>query len=265
MKLKNLLYSSGTALLALGLNACSTLVSDNRAEAVASYISHPIQLDGKLDDPAWYKTPAYPLVHADEQFSRAIPEIRRFFRNGVVEPGKVRLLWNDKYLYVGLELTDKDIIAESPSEQASLYVRGDAVEVFLKPADQTWYWELYVSPRGQKTSYFYPGRGLLGLPSTNSPVPALKGMIATANFKGTLNNSWDKDKKWTAVIAIPLGELAMVGRKLDMKTPWLILVGRYNYGRYLAWCENSAFPRQPKLNYHAHADYARLKLVKGSN
>ena len=265
MKLRNLLYSSGAVLLALGLNACSTLVSDNRAEAVASYISHPIQLDGKLDDPAWYKTPAYPLVHADEQFSRAIPEIRKFFRKGVVEPGKVRLLWNDRYLYVGLDLTDTDLIAESPAEQTHLCARGDAVEVFLKPARQTWYWELYVTPKGQKTSYFYPGRGLRELPSVFSAKPALKGMIATANFKGTLNNSWDKDRKWTAVIAIPLAELAMAGEKLDMKTPWLILVGRCNYGRYLACMENSAFPSQPVLNYHAHADYARLKLVKGSD
>ena len=265
MKLKNLLYSSGAALLALGLNACSTLVTENRAEAVATYISHPIQLDGKLDDPAWYKTPAYPLVHADEQFSTFQPEIRDFFKNGVVESGKVRLLWNDRYLYVGVEFNDTDIVAEGTTDQTHLYSSGDTAEVFLKPAEQTWYWELYATPGGKKTSYFYPGRGLLGLPSGFSATPALKGMIVTAHFKGTLNNSWDKDKKWTAVFAIPLTELGMVGKKLDMKTPWLILVGRYNYGRYLPWRENSAFPRQPKLNYHAHADYARLKLVKGSN
>ena len=265
MNLKNLLKSAGAVLLALGLNACSTVGMHSRPEAVATYVSRSIPVNGKLDDPAWYKTPAYPLVHADEQFTRSLPEIRDFFKNGVVEPGKVRLLWNNKYLYVGVEFTDTDIVAEGTADQTHLYSSGDTVEVFLKPAEKTWYWELYATPHGKKTSYFYPGRGLLGLPSGFSATPALKGMSAAAHYKGTLNNSWDKDKKWTAVIAIPLDELGMAGEKLDQKTPWLILVARYNYGRYLAWCENTSFPRLSKFNNHAHGDYARLKLVKGSD
>lgn len=265
MERKNLLNAAGAILLALGLNACSSFSTDSRPEAVATYVSLPIRMDGKLEEPAWYKTPAYSLVHAEMQFKNSAPDVQKFFRNGVVEAGKVRLLWNDKYLYAGFEFTDLDIVAEGQTDQLQHYRLGDVAELFLKPENKSWYWELYVTPRGHKSAFFFPGRGLLGLPSGYPEKPVLKGMIAAASFKGSLNNSWDKDKKWTAEIAIPLSELAMAGEKLDQNTPWLIFFGRYNYGRYLATFETSSFPRQKTVNYHEQYHYARLRLVKGAN
>lgn len=265
MRRKNIMKAAGAVLLALGLNACSTLGTGSRPEVVATYISYPITLDGKLDNPAWHRTPAYTLVHAQEQYRNMPRDIREFYRNGVVESGKVRLLWNDKYLYVGFEFNDTDVVAEGKTDQLHHYRMGDVAELFLKPENKSWYWEMYAAPNGCKTAFFFPSRGLLGLPSGFPEKSALKGMIATASFKGTLNNSWDKDKKWSAVIAVPLAELAMVGEKLDQKTPWLIFFGRYNYGRYLIYCENSSYPGLLKLNYHDHNSYARLKLVKGAD
>ena len=264
MRRKNLLNAAGAVLMALGLNACFSFNSDSRPEAVATYVSLPVRVDGKLEEPAWHKTPAYTLVHAEEQFRRSAPDVQKFFRNGVVEAGKVRLLWDDKYLYAGFEFTDSDIVAEGLTDQLHHYRFGDVAELFLKPENKSWYWELYVTPSGRKTAFFFPGRGLLGLPSGFSEKIALNGMIAAASFKGTLNNSWDKDKKWTAEMAIPLSELAMAGEKLDPKVPWLIFFGRYNYGRYLMTVEHSSFPLQKTVNYHEHYYYARLKLVKGA-
>lgn len=262
MKQGKYLEIAGAVLLAFGLSACSSLDSDNRREMVASYTAHSIRLDGKLEDPAWQNTPAYAFVHAENQYRKSSPDIRKFFRNSVVEAGKVRLLWDEKYLYAGFELTDTDIVAEGLSDQQNHFRLGDTVEVFLKPENQSWYWELYVTPRSRKTAYFFLGRGLCGLPGGYPEKPVLKGLIAAASVKGTLNKSWDKDDKWTAEIAVPLSELTVRGEKLDQETAWLIFFGRYNYGRYLCICENSSFPLQRDINYHAHADYARLKLVK---
>ncbi len=248
--------------LTLGLTACSSFRSDNRHEIVASYVTYPIRMDGKLEESAWQKTPAYTFVHAESQYQKANPDIKEFFRNGVVEAGTVRLLWNEKYLYIGFEFIDTDVVAEGLTDQKRHFKLGDTAEVFLKPENQSWYWELYVTPRGHKTAYFFLGRGLCGLPGGYPENLALKGMITAASIQGTLNNSWDKDKKWTAEIAVPLSELTLQGEKLDQNTSWLIFFGRYNYGRYLCVCENSSFPPQRKINYHAHDDYARLKLVK---
>ncbi len=234
--------------------------SGNRPEVVASYTAKPVVLDGKLDEDAWMKTPAYSLLHAREQYASFHPEIRKKFRNGVIEPGKVRLLWDDKYLYIGFEFEDRDIVAEGNLDQKHQYLTGDVAEVFLKPLNKTWYWECYVTPNEYKTAFFFLGRGLLGLPSGFPEKPALSGMKVAAYCNGTLNNSWDKDKKWTAEMAIPREEVAKIGEKLNPETPWLVFFGRYNYGRYLPWKENSSFPQQEKTGYHIHEEYARLKM-----
>lgn len=257
-----LLMTAAAALLTLTQSACSMLCCNERPEVIATYTATPIKLDGTLNDPAWQKTPAYTLVHSRNQWKNAHPEIRKFFRNGVAEPGKVRVLWDDQYLYVGMEFTDSDIAAEGTEDQTPLFSKGDTAEVFLKPVNKTWYWEMYVTPKAQKTAYFFKGRGHHSLPSCFPEKPALSGMKAAAKADGTVNNPWDKDKKWTAVIAIPISEINMAGEKLSPEVPWLIFFGRYNYGRYLPRQENSAFPEQEYTNYHVYEEYARLKMVR---
>ena len=257
-----LLMTAAAALLTLTQSACSMLCCNERPEVIATYTATPIKLDGTLNDPAWQKTPAYTLVHSRNQWKNAHPEIRKFFRNGVAEPGKVRVLWDDKYLYVGIEYTDSDVVAEEMTDQAHHYLKGDVAEVFLKPVNKTWYWEMYVTPAGYKTAFYFNGRGNVGLPSSFADKVVFKDLKVAAKADGTLNNSWDKDKKWTAVMAIPISEINMAGEKLSPEVPWLIFFGRYNYSRYLPRQENSAFPEQEYTSYHVHEEYAKLKMVK---
>ena len=131
-----------------------------REEVVAIEAVNPIVLDGKLEEADWGKAPAYTLVHASRQYSDAAWDIREFFGKGVVEPGKVRVLWDDKYLYVGIEFTDRDLYAEVKEDQKHHYRTGDVAEVFLKPLNKRWYWELYVTPLGNKTAFFWFFDGL---------------------------------------------------------------------------------------------------------
>ena len=258
-----LIAAAAASLLAVIQTACSTLNSDSRPEVIATYTRTPIQLDGKLHEAAWHKTPAYELVPSDEQYNKTPPEVQAFYRGkGTVEPGKVRVLWDDKYLYVGIEFNDSDLVAEGTEDQLHHYQMGDLAEVFLKPLNQTWYWELYVTPAGYKTSFFFPGRGVVGLPSSFSKTPALPGMKVAAVCKGTLNNSWDKDKKWFAEMAIPRKELDMVGERIEPGVPWTIFFGRYNFTRYLPWKENSCFPHIKPFNFHYYEKFAMLKMVK---
>ena len=215
MKNCHLTAASAAILIVLSQSGCSSLGSGTRPEIIASYTRQAITIDGKLNEVAWHKTPSYSLVHAEEQFKNYNQSVQNFFRKGVAEPGKVRLLWDDKYLYVGFEFTDLDIIAEGIQDQKHHYQLGDTAEVFLKPLNKTWYWELYATPGARKTAYFFPGRGLLNVPSCFPEKPALTGLKVAAFCKGTLNKSWDKDKKWTAEMAIPRSEIDMAGEKLD--------------------------------------------------
>ncbi len=255
------------SVVALTQSACGTLCSkctpsDSRPEIVATFTNTPVVMDGKLSDPMWQKTPVYELRHSRTMWDKSHPEIQKFFAKGVVESGKVRLLWDKDYLYVGFEFTDSDVISEAQVDQQHHYLKGDVAEVFLKPVNQTWYWELYVNPTGNKTAFFFPGRGLLGLPSGFPEKIPLKNMKTAASYEGTLNNSWDRDTKWTAEMAIPIAEVGLIGEKLTPEIPWLIFFGRYNYSRYLPVKENASYPEQENCNYHALEDYGLLKLVK---
>lgn len=267
MRSKMLAAFAAASVIALTQSACANLcskcpASGNRTEIVATFSKTPVVLDGKLNDPMWQKTPVYELKHARTAWDKADPAIRKFFEKGVVEAGKVRLLWDKDYLYVGFEFTDSDIVAEAPVDQQHHYLKGDVAEVFLKPMNQTWYWELYVTPTGNKTAFFFPGRGHLGLPSCFPEKIALKNMKTASAVEGTLNNPWDRDVKWTAEMAIPIAEVGLIGEKLTPEIPWLVFFGRYNYSRYLPVKENASFPQQENTNYHALEDYGILKLVK---
>jgi len=174
-----------------------------------------------------------------------------------IEGGQVRFTWDDTHLHAFFELQDHDVLQESDQDQRHHYETGDVVELFLKPEGATWYWEFYATPNGRKTAFFYPSRGYKGLPSTLDYRSDLK---VTAKIDGTLNNWRDRDTGWTATISIPLAELAAAGIPLNAGTPWRVLVGRYNYGRYLPERELSMYPSLTKLDFHRHEEWARLEL-----
>lgn len=82
-----------------------------------------------------------------------------------------------------------------------------------------------------------------------------------AQFQGTLNNWHDKDKSWTAEMAMPIEDLQAYCAKFSQQANWKILIGRYNYSRYLQDVELSMTPQLSKTNYHLNEEYADLELV----
>lgn len=230
-------------------------------EVKASYASEPVKIDGVLDDKVWQVAKVY-LTNLSKDKLTGGPMVEPQI---LQEPGKVRVAWDDKWLYVAFDFTDSDVVAEGKEDGLIHHKMGDLAEVYVKPADQSWYWELYVTPIGKKTTFFFPSQGLLGLPS-NFAYKFQKGELkVAAKVNGTLNNYADRDKNWTAEMAIPISELTSRGEKFDPQTPWLFFVGRYNYSYYLPQKELSMMPSLPETNYHLINDYATLKLEpKGS-
>lgn len=231
-------------------------------EIKAVYTSKPIVMDGKLDDAAWKTAPSYVPDFSRRFLENVHPDIQEAFKDGVTDSGTFKLLWDEKYLYVGIMFRDKDIVAEGQEDQMVHCVLGDLAEVFLKPAGDTYYWEIYVTPLNKKTVFFYPGRGRHGLPSCLPKEIPLKKMTTAASFKGTLNNSFDQDECWSAEIAIPLDEINARGIKLAPGIPWKILLARYNYSRYVPRAELTSFPQLEYTNFHAAEEYGNLILVK---
>ena len=218
----------------------------------AKYADTPIVVDGRLDEPVWGRTDVYTMNLADDRSAEAAE---------IEENGRVRLAWDDEYFYVGVEFDDSDIVAEGENDQLMHFKLGDVCELFLKPAEKTWYWELYVTPLGKKSSFWFPGRGRMGLPG-NFKYEC--GLDVAAQCEGTLNNWADTDKCWTAEMAVPVRDLTAHGEDFSAGADWRILVARYNYGRYLK-CYGAELTMTPKLSrtrYHLLEEYAILELVK---
>ncbi len=217
---------------------------------VAKFTATPVALDGNLDDAAWKKAEKYKL---------RLPADKAAEGKKLLEPGEVMLAWDDNFFYVAASLADSDVVAEGDEDQLHHYRMGDLIELFLKPDDQSWYWELYATPKGKKTSFWFPGRGRLGLESCYKYDCGLR---VAARVDGTLNDWQDKDKGWTVEMAMPIADLTARGETFRPGSKWSILVARYNYSRYLPWVENSATSALSRTNYHLLEEYRPLKLVK---
>jgi hypothetical protein len=70
------------------------------------------------------------------------------------------------------------------------------------------------------------------------------------------------DKGWRAEMAMPLKDLRAYGAEFTPGANWKILVGRYNYSRYLDAIELSMTPQLSKTNYHLYEEYADLEIVR---
>lgn len=215
---------------------------------VAKYADIPVEIDGVLDDEAWKGAIVYRMFLGEDRGEK--PQ----------EEGEAMVSWDSDYLYVGIKFYDSDIVAEGEEDQLHHYRLGDLAEVFLKPEDRTWYWEYYVTPRGKKTTFWYPGRGRLGLPS-GFQLPDGCELRVAARHEGTLNHWQDRDNYWTAEMAVPVRNLTARGEEFGPDSKWRILVARYNFSRYLPWKELSMTPQLSITSFHLHEEYAILKLV----
>lgn len=217
----------------------------------AVYADIPIQVDGKVDEDVWKRAKVYEMKFSSDRDKSG---------EKLKEEGHIRLAWDDKYFYLGASFRDSDIVAEGKADQLHHYQLGDVCELFLKPDRESWYWELYVTPNSKKTSFWFPGRGRLGLPSGFEDYRC--GLKVASQYVGTLNDWTDMDEGWTAEMAIPIEDLTARGEDFGLGAEWRILVGRYNYSRYLDNKELSMTPELSQTNFHLLQEYAILRLVK---
>jgi hypothetical protein len=241
------------ALVAAALSSgCSTPPPVGPGGMVAAAAKRPVVVDGILDDAVWQMAPPFALDLGEDRDPAG--------DNAVQAPGTAQLAWDSKYLYVGIRFTDRDVVARSDKDQDRHFLRGDVAEVFLWPAKSTWYWELYVTPRGNKSDFFFPGGGRAYMEDLDESGMDLR---VAAQVQGTLNRWKDTDDGWTAEMAIPIRDLKRHGDGFGPLYDWRILVARYNYSRHLNRIgpELTMAPRLPKTSYHDRPNYALLILA----
>jgi len=225
-----------------------------RTPMVAVRTSAPIKLDGRLDEEAWKSARPVPLK---------LPLSTVAEGRTIEEPGTVRMLHDGETLWLGFEFEDSDVVGNAKADDEELYTLGDVAEIFLRPVGQTGYWEIHMAPNQRSSTYWYPGRGRLGLRGED---PHLRPPFwsGAAVVEGTLNDWRDRDRRWTAEVALPIAKLRRPGDPDPIEGGWTILVARYNYTRYRVQAtgpELSSSPALARPNYHLIEDYSPLKFA----
>lgn len=161
----------------------------------APKIQSAIRIDGRLDETAWSTSP----------WTRDFIDIRG--DDGPQPPlrTRVKLLWSDRYLFVGAEMEEPHLWGTLMDRDAIIY-RDDDFEVFLDPSGAGEnYFELEVNALGTVLDLFmnrpYNRRGSADLSFD------MEGLQVAVSLHGTLNDPRDRDEGWVAEIAIPWSSL----------------------------------------------------------
>ncbi len=151
----------------------------------------PVTIDGRIDEAAWAAAPwSEPFVDIEGD-RRPAPRFRT----------RVKMLWDDRCLYIAAELEEPHVWANLTDHDAVIFHDND-FEVFLDPdGDSHLYAELELNARNTTWDLLLPkpykdgGRALNGW--------EVIGLKTAVHVDGTLNDPRDHDRGWTVEIAWP--------------------------------------------------------------
>ena len=174
------------------------LVASSCTRSAAEYVVHrrsgPIQIDGVLAEAAW------------DRAERAGPFVRSLDGKPCTVQTVARLLWDDDDLYVALQSEDPDISTPFSKDDEPLY-RSNVVEIFLNPSgDLRRYQEIELAPSNALFDASFTGR------RQGMDLSWSSRARHAVHLDGTLNDSRDVDRGWTAELAIPFAALTGMPR-----------------------------------------------------
>lgn len=214
----------------------------------------PIKITGKMESPAWKK--AFIVKHfytwgKDNKLKPAVFQTT------------VKILWDNKYLYVGAHMIDHDIEAYYTKFQSPTYY-DDVFEIFIKPSEKSYnFYEIEINPRNATLQLFLPRQGLYGeLQRYYYPM----GIKSAVSIQGVLNNWRVKSKGWTAELRIPFSAFKQSAPAPENGTKWRIAFCRYDYDYYLPKSyfnavELSSSAKLSAPNFHLFSDYDNVLFV----
>ncbi|MGD2070361.1 MAG: carbohydrate-binding family 9-like protein [Gemmatimonadota bacterium] len=148
-------------------------------------------VDGALDDPVWTVAP----------WTEDFVDIRGASHAEPPHRTRVRMLWDDRYLYVAAEL-DEPRLWGTLRERDAIVWKDDDFEVFLDPDGRGLaYYEVEVNALGTVLDLWLPRPYRLGGRARIDW--DLRGLFAEVALDGTLNDPSDRDRRWTVELAIP--------------------------------------------------------------
>ena len=187
-----------------------------------------IAADGKLSEKAWVNAP---ILTFSDSLGRPIPT--QF-------ETKLRLLYDDKNLYVSFEAKDKDISCPFSKRDDPIYDH-EAVELFIMPKVKAPalgpYIELQASPKGIIFDAAFTGR------RTGMDTSFNAGQTVGTDIRGTLNQDDGQDEGFTSEWIVPFAQMRGVEKAPQAGEEWRMNAFRIEkyrqsgklLGEYTAW------------------------------
>lgn len=185
-----------TPLLVLATACSSRLCVDpavsNPVDVEVPRLASPPTIDGDLSDPVWQGVP----WTSDWRRSLANQAPRQRTR--------AKLAWDAAALYVAFDVEDDEIVTPYLRDDQPLY-ESEVVEIFIDANDDgATYNEIELSPADKLFDASFTARRQ-GMD---------RGWASQARhavkLDGTLNHAGDRDRGWTAELAIPFGTLTSI-------------------------------------------------------
>jgi len=218
---------------------------------VCRYAVGPLDIDGRLDDAAW----------ADAAWTDAFVDIEGDRKPAPRFETRVKMLWDDEYLYIAYWIEEPDLQATLTERDAPIYQNND-VELFIAGKDGYYEFEinsfgtiyevLFIWNEAYKAGGYDKIEGLgegepgsqpfNGVAYKNHPrglrtgffkwdFPGLKSAVY---MDGTINEPGDRDRGWTVELALPWAGMEVLARGDDRSLPpldedvWRMDFSRFN-------------------------------------
>lgn len=172
---------------------------------------------------------------------------------GPAEGATVRLGWNESGLFVLAEFEDSNLIVHNLENEQLHYESGDVFELFVKPLNAPYKWEMYATPTGNRSTLFFPT-----WPADITPTEALNDHA----FRDLEVSVEQTPVGWNARMYVPSAQLTALGAGWGDGTDWTIFCGRYNQrSDDLTDSELSMTPPLSETDYHLTGEYALLSFL----
>jgi len=243
-----------------------------------------ITVDGRLDEPCWqaapWSTPFVDIISGEPAFFDS----------------RVKLLWDDCYLYIGFRIEETHVRARLTEQDSHIWEDND-VEVFIAGRDA--YYELEINALNTIYEVFWICDDVLGQPGSAYPSgewsPTLRktaklsqfmpmthprgertgffdfditGLKHAVNVEGVINRDDIEDRGWSVELAFPWAELAPLadGRALPPVEGevWRIDCSRFQHcgrdGARLEQCAGWTWNKHGYMNSHIPETFTFLKF-----
>jgi hypothetical protein len=228
--------------VAVGVLALGVACTRRTGEYVVHRTDAPIAIDGVLAEAAW------------DRAERAGPFVRSLDGQPCSARTVARLLWDDDNLYVAFQAEDPDISTPFSRDDEPLYT-SNVVEIFLNPSgDLRRYDEIELAPSNALFDASFTGR------RQGMDLSWSSRARHAVHLDGTLNDSRDVDRGWTAELAIPFATLTGMPHPRPRRGDrWRFNLYRLRQGRGQPG-EGQAYSPPMVGDFHALDRFATLRF-----